>query len=137
MISQFPNRNARLRRQGSLTVEVAVCLPLLLTVLFASYELAHANMLLHATESAAYEGARVGIIPGASSDKIEAAVEGILNSVGVHNFEVKVKPKKIKSDTKSVKVELTVPFRANTSIPPFFVKEPRFHGECELSRETL
>lgn len=106
-------------------------------VLFACYELAHANMLLHATESAAYEGARVGIIPGASSDKIEAAVKGVLNSVGINNFDVNVNPKKINTDTKSVQVEVLVPFRSNTSIPPFFVKDPRFRGQCELSRETL
>jgi hypothetical protein len=137
MIPQTHNRLAKRRRQGSLTVEVAICLPILLMILFACYEMAHANMLLHATESSAYEGARVGIIPGATSEKIEASVGRVLRSVGINHFKVKVKPNKIKTDTKSVKVEVTVPFRANTSIPPFFVEDPRFLGQCELSRETL
>ncbi len=130
-------RLAKRRRQGSLTVEVAICLPILLMILFACYEMAHANMLLHATESSAYEGARVGIIPGATSEKIETAVGGVLRSVGINHFKIKVQPDKIKADTESVKVEVTVPFRANTSIPSFFVKDPKFLGQCELSRETL
>lgn len=128
--------NAR-SRKGSLTVEIAICLPILLMILFASYEMAHANMLLHATESAAYEGARIGIIPGANQQKIEGSIKSILNSVGVHKFDIKVTPEVIKSDTESVKVEVIVPFRTNTSLPPFFVKDPRFRGQCELSRETL
>ena len=50
-------------RRGALTVEVAICLPLLLITLFGLYELSRANMIRHAVESAAYEGARSGILP--------------------------------------------------------------------------
>ena len=137
MIPQSSNKHAQRCRPGALTVEVAICLPILLMVLFACFELAHANMLLHATESSAYEGARVGIIPGATSEKVEAAVGGVLKSVGINHYKVKVKPNKINADTESVEVEVTVPFRHNTSIPPFFVKDPKFRGKCELSREVL
>lgn len=137
MTSNTLNRIHTNRRSGALTIEVALCLPILLMVMFASYELAHANMLLHATESAAYEAARVGIIPGATNAKIENSVKGILHSVGVAKFNVRVTPNEITPATESVKVEVTVPFRANTSIPGFFVKDPRFHGQCELSREKL
>ena len=61
-------------RTGALTIEVALCLPLLILLLFGCYEICRTSMILHATQSAAYEGARVGIVPGATPDKIEVAV---------------------------------------------------------------
>ena len=122
-------------RTGALSVEVALCLPLLLMVLFGCYEIAHANMLLHATESAAYEGARVGIIPGANKEKVETAAAQILRSVGITNFDIEIKPGKIKKDTPRIEVLVQVPFAKNTLIPTFFFKNPKFKGVCKLTRE--
>lgn len=124
-------------RSGALTVEVAICLPVLFLFLFACYELAHANMLIHATESAAYEAARVGIVPGARVEKMEDAAEFVLGSVGVKNFNVIVTPNPISSNSEKVRVEILVPFRGNSSVPRMFFQDPTFRGACELSRETL
>lgn len=124
-------------RRGALTVEVAICLPILITFLFACYEVAHANMLLHATESAAYEAARVGIVPGAKPDKIREAAAFVLNSVGVRNFTLTMTPDPITTKTNSVKIVILVPFRGNTSVSQMFVRDPTFRGQCELTRETL
>ena len=129
--------SVRNTRRGALTVEVAICLPILLMFLFACYEIAHANMLLHATESAAYEAARVGIVPGARRDKIESAAAAILNTVGIQDFSIKLTPNVITPDTPKVKVEVAVPFRRNTVSPQFFIKDPTFRGQCELTREVL
>ena len=123
-------------RIGALTVEMALCIPLLLTVLFGCYEMAKANMLIHASESAAYEGARVGIIPGATSAKIESAAGSVLKSMGINSFTVNVSPSVISVDTERVEVEIGVPFRENTMIPTLFVDDPTFRARCELSRET-
>ena len=131
------SRNRTQQRSGALAIEVALCLPILLTVLFGCYEMAHANMLLHATESAAYEGARVGIVPGATKEKISTAAGQMLNSVGIRNFTIQVTPDIIESDTQRVNVQVIVPFRANTLLPSWFVDDPQFRGECELSREIL
>jgi Flp pilus assembly protein TadG len=119
------------------SVEVAICLPILFAFLFAGYELARANMLLHAAESAAYEGARVGIVPGATPAKIRTAAEFVLNSVGVSDFNVRITPPIIDNQTPRVLVEIEVPFRGNTSIPTFFIDTPVFRGQCDLARETL
>ena len=132
-----PTRTDHPSRRGALSVEVAICLPILFTFLFGCYEIAHANMLLHATESAAYEAARVGIVPGARPEKIRAAAAFVLNSVGVTNFTVNITPDPISSSSEKVKVEILVPFRGNTSVPSMFVQDPTFHGQCELSREVL
>jgi len=124
-------------RTGALTVEVALCLPILLMVLFGGFELCYANMLIHTTESAAYAGARVGIIPGTTPDKIKSEASQALRAVGIKNFTVSVTPNVIRTDTREVTVDIAIPFRANTSFPSWFVKDPTFRGSCTLTREVL
>ena len=116
---------------------MAICLPVLLIFLFGGYELGRANMLLHATESAAYEGARVGILPGATAEKVDEACREILASVGIRDATVTVTPRNIQADTPRVNVEIDVPLRTNASLSSFFLREPVFRGACELTRETL
>ncbi len=137
MIFRSSTRRRHASRIGSLTIEIAICLPILMLFLLACYETARANMILHATESAAYEAARVGIVPGAKEEDIKNAAGFILGSVGIQEFSVAVTPKKIKTDTRKVKVEVTVPFRANMPLPKAFINDPRFLGTCELNREVL
>jgi hypothetical protein len=97
-----------------------------------------ANMLAHATESAAYEAARVGIVPGAQPEKIRNAAEFVLASVGVRDFTIEVTPAVITNDTETVRVDIAVPFQTNNmNIPQMFVGDPTFRGSCELNRETL
>jgi Flp pilus assembly protein TadG len=132
-----PRKNRIGARTGALTVEMALCLPILLLVLFGCYEIAKANMMLHASEAAAYEGARVGIVPGATPEKIEAAVGGVLRSMGISSFTVDVTPNVISTNTEQIEVEVGVPFLDNTLIAPFFMDDSTFRSRCELSRETL
>ena len=122
-------------RTGALAVEMAICLPLLLMLLFGCYEMSRANMILHATESAAYEGARVGILPGATQEKITLATSQILRTMGISDFEVEVSPAVIQRDTPVVEVTVRVPFAKNTLIPTMFIKDPTFRGVCSLTRE--
>jgi len=131
------NKRLAKRRPGTTTVEVAICLPLLFAFLFGAYELSRCNMLLHAAESAAYEGARVGIVPGATKEKIEDAVAFVLTSVGATKFDVTVTPAVIKSDTRKVTVEVELDLGKNTTMPQLFIDDLRLRGACELSRETL
>ncbi len=130
-------RKQKKRSQGAITVEVALCLPILLTVLFGSYELARANMMLHSTESAAYEGARVGIIPGATPQSVRDSVGHVLRSVGVTQFNVQITPPVLTNADEEIEVEVTVPFRENLAIPTFFIRDPVFTGTCTLRRELL
>ncbi len=125
------------KRQGTTTVEVAICLPILFMFLFGAYELSRCNMLLHAAESAAYEGARVGIVPGATKEKIEDAVTFVLVSVGATNFDVTVTPEVIGLDTEKVRVEVELDLGDNTAMPQLFIDDLQLRGECELTREAL
>lgn len=129
-------RPKKQRRSGSLTVEVALCLPVLLLLLFGCYELARTSMILHSAQSAAYEGARAGIIPGATQEKVEEAAGFVLRTMGVSNFELEMNPPVIERDTEQLEVIIRVPVNENLSIPRLFIEDPTFVGTCTLSREV-
>ena len=126
-------RNAT--RNGALTVELALCLPLLFLLLFGGYELARTSMVLHATQSAAYEGARTGIVPGATQEDIEASVGFVLRTMGVRTFSIETVPAVIERDTPQLEVIVRVPVADNLSLPRLFVEDPTFRGTCTLFRE--
>ena len=134
---QLKCRQLREKSFGAVAAEVAVCLPVLFLLLFGCLELARANMLLHATESAAYEGARVGIIPGAQQASVEEAVDFILTTVGASNFSVEILPEVITSTTEEIEVIVNVPYAENAFVPPFFMSDPTFRASCKLRREVL
>ena len=122
-------------RRGATVVEMAMCLPVLFLLLFGCYEFARANMIKHAAEAAAYEGARVGIVPGAKVADVEDACRFVLSTVGVRNFDVEVSPDPITRRDRKVRVVVNMKMRENTLIGLLFNEESEFTGSCELTRE--
>lgn len=125
-------------RIGAVTVEVAICLPILFLLLFGCLEIAGANMLKHATESAAYEGARIGILPGATQAGVETAVDSVLDSIGAKGSSVEILPSVITQETEEIEVIVSVPYEPNAFIAPFVIRNnPTFKSSCKLRREIL
>jgi Flp pilus assembly protein TadG len=123
-------------RKGAVTAEVAICLPVLFVILFGIYEFAHVNMVIHATQSAAYEAARTAIVPGATDAETEASARSVLGSVGIRDFRVTITPP-LNSNSDIVQVNVDVPFRNNTTVFRLFVANPVFRGRCEMARELF
>jgi Flp pilus assembly protein TadG len=130
-------RSSTKQRSGAVAAEFAIVAPLVFGLFFGCYEMARANLMQHAAESAAYEAARVGIIPGAAADEVSAAADFVLNSVGVSVFNVEVTPDVITRDTEKVTVEINVPFESNFSVGAFLMNGTSFRGTCTLNRELL
>lgn len=131
------NRNTRkYDRKGALTVEFALVFPLLLLCLFAFFEISRASMIRHTTEASAYEGARAGIIPGATEQEIRERVGFILSSVGVDNFTVDVEQNLLVGSSRRVRVTVNVPFTETLSLG-LFAANSSFTGVTELGEETL
>ena len=124
-------------RKGALTVEFALVLPVLLLCLFAFYEISRANMIQHATEASAYEGARAGIVPGATEAEIRDQVAFVLNSVGVDDFTVDVEQNRPSGGFLRVRVTVNVPFTESTATGSLFGAGHSFTGQTELGQETL
>lgn len=131
------SRRSNSNRNGALTVEVAICLPVLFMILFGCYELSKANLLHHAAENAAYEAARVGVVPGATAQKCRDHAGAILRSIGIRTFNVQVQPANINKSTPTVSVLVEVPLRDNTVLSPVFFGNTSFRGVCEMQREAF
>ncbi len=113
-----------------------MCLPILFLILFGCYEFARANMMRHAVEAAAYEGARTGITPGATVGDVEQSARFVLGTVGVRNVDIDVTPDPIGLRSPTVNVQVRLRMRDNTTIPLLFNQRTQLSGACELNRET-
>jgi Flp pilus assembly protein TadG len=133
---QIPNRLGRRgsARCGSITVEMALVLPIFFTLLFACFEFSQANLMRHGAESAAYEAARAAIVPGATNQDVTRAAERTLASVGVTNFTISTTPSNIRTNTTELEVRVQIPLDQNMTFATF-VRGVNFTGQCRLSRE--
>ena len=91
-------------RRGATAVEFAIALPILFFCLFGFFELGHALMVDSVLENAAYEGARRGIVPGATSEAIVQAAESIGRISSLSDMTIIVEPQVITDETESVTV---------------------------------
>lgn len=121
-------------RRGAATVELALILPIFFVMLFAAFELGHANMMRHGTESAAYAAARAAIVPGATNADVRNAAQRILNSVGVTQFTITTEPNNLQTPSDDLEVNIAVPLDQNLTFATF-VQGFTFTGQCRLSRE--
>ena len=117
---------------GSASVEMALTLPLVFALCFAAVEFGRVNMIRNSMENAAYEGAREGIVPGATAADCENAATSLLTAVGIQDFDVNVTPTVIQDDTPEVTVTITVQLDANS-----FVANSYFAGETMTRSSTL
>jgi Flp pilus assembly protein TadG len=119
------------------TVETAVALPILFVVTFAAFEFCRANMLWHTAGNAAYEGAREGITPGATVDKMKATATSVLATVGADGAVITTQPTQITDETKEVTVTIQIPVDKNGYLTSVFFRDRWVSGTCTLSREQV
>ncbi|MCU0718910.1 MAG: pilus assembly protein [Pirellula sp.] len=133
--SKFSAKSIRATRSGATTVEFAMVAPVAFLLLFGALELGHANMVFHSAEAAAYEGARKGIIPGATAAECIAEANDMLQLCRVRGATVTVNPATLSPNDANVTVRVQVPYRSNSIVVPFFTRSLVINRECKLSRE--
>ena len=80
------------QRTGAVTVEVAITAPILFLFVFAGIEFARVNMISDTCENAAFEGARRGIVPGATATDCQNEAQQILDIVGITDSTKAARP---------------------------------------------
>jgi len=121
-------------RRGATTVELALVLPVLFLVIFASFEFSRLNMLKHLADAAAYEGAREGIIIGATTNDVEAQANVILAAGYAVGATITTTPTTITDDTTDVQVDVSIPVSGNFWVMPAYASGA-ITGSCRLSTE--
>lgn len=126
-------RHGKLRpREGAVVVEFALLLPILLLFFAAMIEISRALLLQHTVDSAAYEGARSAMVPGADAeDAVKAAME-LLDSAKLKHGKITVEPTEITELTPVISVTVEVPLTANCWTTPLWFKKEKIRSEVTL-----
>jgi len=113
-----PRRSDKKRRFGVATVELALCLPVLVLLVFGSIEAASFIFLKQSLHVAAYEGIREAIRAGSSDADATSRSTAILNSRFVRDGNVRFTSGSVASVPRGqqIVVEVSAPTRTNSPL---------------------
>ena len=100
--TRIVRRNSR--RRGASLVEFSLCFPVLMGVIFGSFEFSRVVQLQHSVRLAAFEGARAGVVLDAATSDVQTAVNTILNADSITSSTVTISSLSYTSPTVSVTV---------------------------------
>ena len=107
------------RNRGAATVELALCLPMLLLIIFGAVEGGSMIYLKQALVQTAYEGAKVGIKPNATNADVVAATQSVLGGRSLDRAVVTTNPTNIESARRGDQIIISVsaPGDSNSLFP--------------------
>ncbi|MGC4005534.1 MAG: pilus assembly protein [Pirellulales bacterium] len=129
------NRKRRPLQRGAALVEFALVAPILFMFFMACIEFSRINMIRNSIAISAYEGARRGIIPGATAAQAEATARASLAATGITPQSVTVSPATLTTSTEVVTVTVTAAGANNLWISPLFSGGMVLTKSASLSRE--
>lgn len=132
----YRRRHAARERRGTATVELAICLPVLITFVFAILEFSR-NLQLHQTvREAAFEGARAGIALDASTSDVTSAATAITNCAAIQNPTISVAPNPLTYTSPTVSVTVSTTPASNGWFLMFFNSSSVISATITLNREV-
>lgn len=123
-------------RRGATLVEFAFAAPILIVFSLTLIELARLFTIQNTVENAAMEGARRGIVPGATASSVQSAAKDVLTAVRIQNSRVEVSPAVITLLSPTITVTVHAPVSGNTWIPSRFFQGSELSKSITLSREV-
>jgi Flp pilus assembly protein TadG len=116
-----PCRRASVRR-GAAAAELAICLPLIVSLLLASIEACSMIFLDHSLTIASYEGVRVAINYDGTTASATARCNQIITQREVAGSTVTMNPSNVANVPKGEPITVTIsaPCSSNMIIPPWF-----------------
>ena len=129
------NRSGQSQKQrGAATIEFAVCLPIVVLIVFGSIEAANMMFLKQTLVQASYEGAKVAIIRESTSAETRAAIDAVLSGrklgstgsnpgKGVQGVQIQLDPEDVEAvqPGEIIRVTVSAPGGANSflNVNPF------------------
>ena len=126
------------RRRGAATVEFALCLPLMILLVFGSIEACNAIFLRQAATIAAYEAAQIASSNGGTRTEAEQRAAQVLTARGitVPSNAIQITPN-VNSQTRpgtTISVSVTVPANANSIGPAFYYQNSTLTSSVVMTR---
>ena len=102
--------NTTSRRSGMATVELAILLPLLLTLTFGMIEYGWMFWKAQEVNNAAREGVRAAVLPSATTAAVQTRVNGLMTSAGLGGatYTVTCSPTDVSTAAVGAEVSVTV-----------------------------
>lgn len=149
MRSPRPVAQGKRRRRGAAIVEMAVCLPVLVTIVLGIIEFGRGMMVGELVNNAAREGARLAIVTGSTNTEVTDVVKNFLDAAGVNSQYVSVtitvtaaagnpNPGNQVGSAKTrdlCSVQVQVPFNRVSFIPGKYLKDKQLRGTCSMRHE--
>lgn len=101
----------------------------------ATMEVSRVTIIRHSLDNAAYEGARVGVVPGATSDEVIAAAEAYLSNLQLAGWVVAVAPTPLTDTASEVSVVVSLPLADNSWGSRIFSPNTYLNGRSTLTTE--
>ncbi len=135
--SRMQARKISLARRGAAVVEMAIVTPLLLIFAFGTLEATTAIHLQQSLEIAAYEGARVALLPDTDVGNVQAACDQLLASRRVKNATVSVTPTNYQGAPygAEIEVEVTATLAQNSVVPLLVLRSRRLTATVVMMKE--
>jgi Flp pilus assembly protein TadG len=124
------------RRRGAFTVEFALCSALFFMILMAGFEFTRFMYARHSVDQAAYEAARVGIIPGRSVADVTTKANQILSATGIRNATITITPSVINTSTATVNVKIQCLYADSSWLRPVFLLNSLLSADITLDHEN-
>lgn len=83
---------SRQRRRGTALIEFAICMPVFFAITMGTIETCRMIYLRQSLMIAAYECARLGIVPEVTSDSVQDQCDVILLGRGIKKYELECSP---------------------------------------------
>lgn len=134
------NRQRCPGRRGAAVVEFAVVAPILFLLIFGMIEFGRMVMVQQVLTNASREGARVGILDGATTSEVTSKVNTYLTAAKITGATVTVTPDPPSNAGAgdSVTVDVKVNFNNVTWLPvPWFLGGKQLEATTVMRRETV
>ena len=105
-------------RRAAAVVEMAVVLPILLTILFGIIEFGWTFVVYQSITNAAREGCRVAVLEGSTDDDINSRIDQYMNLIGLQDYTVDLEHATEDDPTETVIVR--VPYESVSLLGGYF-----------------
>jgi Flp pilus assembly protein TadG len=125
------------KRSGAAVIEFAVIIPVFMLILLGTIEACTMIFLQQSLETAAYEGARVTIVPKTKTSDVEAAANVILTPRKIQNSTITITPADFQSAPFGTFIRVTVsaPCNSNSVLPPMFYGSGSLTANVDMMKE--
>ena len=128
---------ADVSRSGAAMVEFALTLPLLLTIVLGTMETCSMLHLKQTLHIAAYEAARVSLVPKTTTAQVSYSAQAILTDRKVQGSSIAISPSSFSTAAigSYITVTVTASSNSNFGVPLLFFKDKTITGTCSMMKE--